>query len=358
MKFQARHWLIILMLSVVGLSNIQCNVSPEKTSGQTGTLRVYITDKPFPFDMIEEAIVTITKIEVRRSDNDDDDGSETTCTTDEECNDGAYCNGEETCLDEVCIAGTPPCNPDDLCIEDEQTCFAVSTDTEEEEDDDDSGDTGRPFIEIFSGEKDFNLIDLQNGSTDLLAEADLPVGTYTQMRIFVSEGRIVLKEDAGEFDLTVPSGAQTGIKLHFEFELGGDGSNLLLDFDLSRAFKPIPGGAINTPSDIREFKFSPSLAMRLSDLDETGSISGTVTTDEAGEMSPLNDVTVTVFLDGDEVTSTSTEADGHYMFIGLVPGDYRVDFSLTDFNDASINNITVEAGVATEDIDVVMTPVE
>lgn len=352
MKFQAKHWLIILTLSVLGLSIIQCNVSPEITSRQTGTLRVYITDQPFPFDMIEEAIVTITKIEIRGSGDGDDNNSEPFCTVNEDCNDGLYCNGEETCSNDVCVAGTPPCNPDDFCVEDGPFCLAFSPDTH----DDDVRDTGRPFIEIFSGKKSFNLLDLQNGQTDLLAEADIPVGTYTQMRIFVTQGRIVLKEDAGEFDLTVPGGTRTGIKLNFEFELEGDGSNLLLDFDLSRAFKPIPGGAINAPSDIREFKFSPSLAMRLSDLDETGSISGTVTTDNTGEMIPLEDVTVTAFLVGDEVTSTSTEANGHYMFIGLEPGDYRIDFSATNFNDASINNITVEAGVTTEDIDVVMTP--
>lgn len=352
MKFQAKHWLIIFTLSVLGVSSIRCNVSSGTSSKQTGTLRVYITDKPFPFDMIEEAIVTITKIEVRRSDDDDDDSGEIACTINEDCNDGLYCNGEETCANEICVAGTPPCNPGDQCVEESQSCLAVSDNTDDEDE-----NQGRPFIEIFSGEKDFNLLHLQNGQTDLLAEADLPVGTYTQMRIFISQGRILLT-DTREFDLTVPSGAQTGIKLHFEFELGGDGSNLLLDFDLSRAFKPIPGGAINTPSDIREFKFSPSLAMRLSDMEESGSISGTVSTDNEGEMIALENVSITAFLDGTEVTSTSSEADGHYMFIGLVPGDYRIDFSFTGYNDASVDNVTVEAGVATEDIDVVMTPVE
>ena len=44
------------------------------------------------------------------------------CSKDLDCNDGKMCNGIETCVDEICIEGKPPCDDNkegtvDLCIE-------------------------------------------------------------------------------------------------------------------------------------------------------------------------------------------------------------------------------------------------
>ena len=49
------------------------------------------------------------------------------CSADAECDDGLFCNGEETCdADGVCVEGTPPCDPDtEICDEDTQTCTAI-----------------------------------------------------------------------------------------------------------------------------------------------------------------------------------------------------------------------------------------
>ena len=47
-------------------------------------------------------------------------------------------------------------------------------------------DQGIIAIAVFDGEKSFNLLELQNGRTDLLADVEVPAGVYTQMRIFVT----------------------------------------------------------------------------------------------------------------------------------------------------------------------------
>lgn len=51
------------------------------------------------------------------------------CTSDEDCNDGVYCNGTEICVDGVCQPGTDPCpddglycNGEELCLEDTDSC--------------------------------------------------------------------------------------------------------------------------------------------------------------------------------------------------------------------------------------------
>jgi hypothetical protein len=52
------------------------------------------------------------------------------CSTDADCDDGVYCNGAETCANNVCQTGTPPncpddglfCNGSEVCDEVNQTC--------------------------------------------------------------------------------------------------------------------------------------------------------------------------------------------------------------------------------------------
>jgi hypothetical protein len=366
----------------------------DADSGGTGTLRVLVTDKPFPFELIKEANITITRVEVRRAEGeaqcsdaaDCDDGD---LCTDDACDNGACANVPRDCDDgDLCtvdscdpqtgdcmhdelqcedglvcngVACVPPCADEsecddeidcteDACVEGVCVNTPVDCDDEDEGDDDDG-----VFIVIFDGPpREFNLLDLQNGRTDLLADTEVPAGTYTQMRLIVTEGEVVLEdEEIPPFSLRVPSGAQTGIKLHFEFTVeDGEETILLLDVDVSKAFLPVPGGHIDDPSTIREFKFKPSVAMRLINLLDAGSISGTVT-DTDGNLLP--GVAVTVYDgDGELVTGTATDPDGAYTVMGLTTGEYRLEFSVTDCEDAVLEGVMVTAGETTENVDVQM----
>lgn len=44
------------------------------------------------------------------------------CTQDADCDDGLYCNGQETCDGCNCQAGTDPCAADETCDEEGDTC--------------------------------------------------------------------------------------------------------------------------------------------------------------------------------------------------------------------------------------------
>jgi hypothetical protein len=172
------------------------------------------------------------------------------------------------------------------------------------------------------------------------------------MRLIVTRGVVTLT-DGREFDLRVPSGGQSGIKLHFTFTVDdGEETQLLLDVDLSRAFRAIPSGHIDDPSTIREFQFHPSLAMRLINLLEAGSIAGRVTAEADG--SPVEGAAVTAYRGDDEVTSTATEADGTYVLSGLPTGRYRVEVSAPGFQDADMDDVAVSAGQETSGVDFVL----
>ncbi len=56
----------------------------------------------------------------------DDDDSGPPCT-DESCDDGVYCNGEETCASDGCAAGPPPCAAA-MCDEESDTCSCTEPD--------------------------------------------------------------------------------------------------------------------------------------------------------------------------------------------------------------------------------------
>ncbi|MEE9295161.1 MAG: DUF4382 domain-containing protein [Phycisphaerae bacterium] len=334
----------------------------DADGASTGTLRLLVTDKPFPFEFIKEALITITRVEVRSAEADDgntnggdgDDGNTNGGDGDDGNTNGGDGDDGNTNGGDGDDGNTNGGDGDDG-----NTNGGDGDDgnTTGDDGDDDDSDDDSAFIVIFEGERSFNLLDLQNGRTDLLAATEIPAGTYTQMRLMVTEGTVVLDdEEMREFNLRVPSGAQSGIKLKFTFEVEADTeTTLLLDIDLSRAFSPIPGGRIDDVSTIRNFRFQPSLAMRLINLVDAGSISGTVTDGDTG---PIEAASVTAFDGDDELGTTSTEADGTYTLGSLPAGTYRVEFSASGFEDLTIDDVSVTAGETTEGVDAVMSPSE
>lgn len=102
----------------------------------------------------------------------------------------------------------------------------------------------------------YNLLELRQGVTAVLGQVDLPEGKYPQIRMIVDEASVELV-DGRTFDLFVPSGAETGLKIHLSgFEIVADQAHeLTLDFDVSRSF--IAQGDFKTAAGIQGFIFTP-----------------------------------------------------------------------------------------------------
>lgn len=393
MFIRLKFTLALLVLMAVGFSATRCAVSPDSLVQGEGTLRVLITDKPYPLDRIEEANITITRVDVRRAD------ALPVCDTDADCADDVFCNGTETCVEGDCVNGDFPCAAGEFCDEELEACMSPCEDdaqcndpfycngtetcdlatgecqeglspcTEEEVcdeatdscvaddgDDDDDDDDDSTWITIFEGTRPFNLLELQHGQTDLLAETTIAAGTYTQMRLVVTQGEVKLNDVAEPFVLQVPSGERTGIKLHFTFEVAANEETvLLLDVDLTRAFRPIPAGQIDDPMTIRTFHFTPSVAMRLISFVEAGTITGVVVDEFA---TPLENVIVTVHREGNgQVAFDGTDQNGMFTLMGLPIGSYRLELTLSGFEDVEVPDVGVSEGETTDVGTITMTAV-
>ncbi len=182
----------------------------------------------------------------------------------------------------------------------------------------DSIPDGNPFIEVFSGTKTFDLLDLRNGLVGDLVDMVIPQGSYDLIRLYVDEASLKLK-DGGDFTVKVPSGKQTGIKLFIEPRLnvvGGLTEELLLDFDLANSF--VMRGNLNSPHGINGFIFKP--VIRVVNNSTAGTLEGLVTDSLKVK---VDSAAVWVKMDT-IVASTVADSLGKYKIIGLPAGIYSV----------------------------------
>ncbi len=202
--------LTILMIAPVALSG--CPGIQQVVP--TGTVKIQITDGPFPFDLIDSATVTITRIEVlpalaaasqpAASSQPADDGEDVESTLDDEGTDQEVTDGQMEEQDDLSASARYG----------NGNVGAASTQPS-------SYDPN--WVVVFEGEEQFDLLDLRNGRADLLADTEIPADTYVQMRLVVSEGTVTLK-DGRTFSLRIPSGAQSGIRpALYLYRRGGPG---------------------------------------------------------------------------------------------------------------------------------------
>jgi len=238
----------------------------------------------------------------------------------------------------------------------------------------DMGTSTDSFIVIDDNEMVVDLLQLTNGITEQIATADLGPGTYDMIRLHVVSATVQLK-DGTSFDLIVPSGSSSGLKIMIEpaIQLAeGQSSDVLLDFDVSRSF--VVKGKMG--EHINGFSFNP--VIRAVYMGAAGRIVGNVS-DAAGVA--LENAMIKVWVpenedehgekhddeyenenghekmgdiwnhwgdsnEGDDarMVSTFSDADGNYRLIGLPEGTYAVICELEGYKSDTVNDVSVVAG--------------
>jgi uncharacterized repeat protein (TIGR02059 family) len=198
---------------------------------------------------------------------------------------------------------------------------------------------GDPFIELpIINPVTIDIFKLRNGITEELVNLEVPQGDYDLVRLFVDEANLTLKDPAETFNMKVPSGEQTGIKvfinpvIHVE---GGISAELLLDFDLSKSFVMRGHNAQNG------FIFKPCI--RATNSSTEGRIEGGVT-DNSQDKVGIENATVSFQKDTEEPVTTLTDASGHYVFIGLLAGTYSMYATKDNYVAASVEGVVVIPG--------------
>ena len=218
-----------------------------------------------------------------------------------------------------------------------------------------------------------NLLDLRDAATTLLGEAEVDAGSYAQLRLIVEAARVALVEGyeftdgSTERELTVPSGAETGIKLNLHdadgtgpLEIDGEEVVVVLDFDVGESFVAL--GNPLSPTGIQGMLFKPTIRVAVSG--DLGTISGTVSTALAAEL--VRGLSVTAEpADGDPMEPFQTGAvagttndDGTYTLSFVLPGTYMVSVTTPEGLATTPVSVEVEVGPNEDVVDVDFSLVE
>lgn len=196
------------------------------------------------------------------------------------------------------------------------------------------------WIVLDSDTHTYDLMTLQNGTTRQVATERVPAGRYTQVRLKIGTGSNVVIDGVAH-PLTVPSGAQSGVKLTGVFEVPTNGVlDLTLDFDAGRSIVTTGSGS---------YLLKPVLRAVATAL--TGGITGT--------LSPAAPATIDAWIGADTLSTTRGSDTGTFTLSALPSGAYSVTVQPdSGYRDTTITNVAVTAGSTHQLGTIVLTPAQ
>lgn len=205
-------------------------------------------------------------------------------------------------------------------------------------------------VTLFEGSTGLiDLLSLAGGKTvDLVKDATVPEGTYSQLRFRIGKA-LIRTEDGREFsteggDLLCPS-CQTpsGLKVNLPgggVKVDGGYNVVVVDFDVSQSFGSERG---------KSGRWVMHPVMHASDFQLSGAISGTValagdvTIPDCGGSSRDLTAFVPTATSGETVRSGATTAEGAFTISHLVAGSYTLGAALVEYENGESLSFTASA---------------
>jgi hypothetical protein len=206
------------------------------------------------------------------------------------------------------------------------------------------------FIILTNTPMKYNLLELVNGITSTLATAEIPAGDYNLMRLYISSTEMkMLNGDSFTYNMDQEgySGSgmmQNGMMLnnqnrsidiplnHVLTISNGSMSEFLLDIDVDQSFMLEGVNYNNMMMGMTGFTFMPT--MRFVDMATSGTINGAV----QGTNGNLPNATISLMHNGTLYTTTHSNANGNYAFIGIPQGTYTINAELDGYTMNPIGN--------------------
>jgi len=162
----------------------------------------------------------------------------------------------------------------------------------------------------------YNLLALTNGKDTLLADASIPAGTISQVRLILGSNNYLVTATGDKIALKTPSAQQSGLKVQIHQQVsGGILYRLTLDFDVARSIV-FAGNSSNTilKPVLRVLSFVPS----------GGDIRGVVV--------PGSVITAVIAVKGtDTIATTFTNGTtGNWLVHDVPAGNYSLSFIPAD----------------------------
>ena len=178
----------------------------------------------------------------------------------------------------------------------------------------------------------YNLLELTNGLSVVLADAEVPAGRISQIRLVLGDDN-TLKMDDQIQKLTTPSAQQSGLKLQLNTTLSaGITYEVLLDFD----------GARSVVESGNSGKHILKPVIRALSEAQDGAIKGIALPVEAS-------AAVFAIQGTDTVASSFADDNGEFLIRQLDSGAYTVGISPAEgFQETSVENVNVTIGEVTD----------
>jgi hypothetical protein len=178
------------------------------------------------------------------------------------------------------------------------------------------GDSSKPIILNGAHPGQYNLLDFTNGKDTLLADATIPPGTISQIRLILGDNNYIITRDDQKLALKTPSGQESGLKVQIhQVVTGGILYRLTLDFDAGRS--------IVKAGNSGNYLLKPVLRI-ISLVPSGGDIKGVVAPDSIR-------TAIFALMGTDTMASTFTDtANGNYLLKDVPAGNYSLIFIPSD----------------------------
>ena len=223
----------------------------------------------------------------------------------------------------------------------------------------DTGEGAQGWVVVASPDRVFNLLDLQNGSTALLGEAEIPPGQYRAVRLSFDPDRSTMTDADGRVIRTADPGSP-GINWQAKREvpqlfamveeamaIDENGEDVVIDFDVGRSFLYDGSGAFTFLPFLRAITRAGSGAVRGTLKRESGGsviravVSVHIAPDSGSAVGPL-------------LATARSGDDGKFVASFLRPGRYQLvaeDLARDAVSPPKV--VEVKAGQTTEAGDIV-----